>query len=224
MNVGAEVYYPSGKGDSLLAAKNLLKIVPRPGRYKELPKAVWDVARDPLKVVKAARRYYILKQPASIGSSNPHLSVNCEQEPNNASRITLSEEKDSLGMPRVMLDWRLTGLETKSVEVFLNAVSSEWRRMGIGEVDFSKFHLKGREIGLHGGYIDSAHHIGTTRMGTDPRQSVVGPDCRVHGYDNLYIGSSSVFPTGGFSNPTLTIIALCLRIADSIKELLARAP
>jgi choline dehydrogenase-like flavoprotein len=54
-------------------------------------------------------------------------------------------------------------------------------------------------------------------MGTERRSSVVGPDCRVHGYDNLYVGSSSVFPTGGFSNPTLTVIALCLRIADAIK-------
>jgi choline dehydrogenase-like flavoprotein len=59
--------------------------------------------------------------------------------------------------------------------------------------------------------------MGTTRMGTDPRTSVVDAGCRVHGYDNLYIGSSSVFPTGGFSNPTLTILALCLHISDELK-------
>jgi len=60
--------------------------------------------------------------------------------------------------------------------------------------------------------------MGTTRAHEDPHFGVVNGQCRVHGVDNLYIGSSSVFPTGGFSNPTLTIIALCLRIADQLKE------
>jgi choline dehydrogenase-like flavoprotein len=71
--------------------------------------------------------------------------------------------------------------------------------------------------------VDANHHIGTTRMGTDPTISVVDANCRVHGYDNLYVGSSAVFPTGGFSNPTLTILALCLRIADEIKARLPNA-
>jgi choline dehydrogenase-like flavoprotein len=99
----------------------------------------------------------------------------------------------------------------------LEAIASEWNRLEIATCDLHDFALKGREHGAHGGYTDAFHHMGTTRMGTERRSSVVGPDCRVHGYDNLYVGSSSVFPTGGFSNPTLTVIALCLRIADVIK-------
>ena len=63
---------------------------------------------------------------------------------------------------------------------------------------------------------DHYHHIGTTRMDPDPRRGVVDTDCRVHGVRNLYIASSSVFPTGGFSNPTLTILALAMRLADHL--------
>jgi choline dehydrogenase-like flavoprotein len=62
------------------------------------------------------------------------------------------------------------------------------------------------------------HHLGATRMHTDPRQGVVDPDCRVHSVDNLYVAGSSVFPTYGASNPTLTIIAMALRLADKLRE------
>ena len=68
---------------------------------------------------------------------------------------------------------------------------------------------------------DQFHHIGTARMNDSPRQGVVDQNCRVHGIDNLYIGSSAVFPTGGHSNPTLTIIALCMRLSDRLKRELA---
>ena len=67
------------------------------------------------------------------------------------------------------------------------------------------------------------HHIGTTRMHVDPKQGVVDPDCRVHGLSNLYVAGSSVFPTSGYANPTLTIVALALRLADHLKARLSRA-
>ncbi|MEP7347478.1 MAG: GMC family oxidoreductase, partial [Gemmatimonadaceae bacterium] len=64
------------------------------------------------------------------------------------------------------------------------------------------------------------HHLGTTRMHSDPRRGVVDESCRVHGVDNLWIGGSSVFPTGGVANPTLTIMALTFRLADHLRPLL----
>ena len=65
-----------------------------------------------------------------------------------------------------------------------------------------------------GGY----HHMGTTRMSADPALGVVDADCRVHGYGNLYVAGSSVFPTGGWANPTLTILALVLRLAAHLRD------
>ena len=67
------------------------------------------------------------------------------------------------------------------------------------------------------------HHMGTTRMHVDPRQGVVDAACRVHGCANLYIAGSSVFPTSGFANPTLTIVALAVRLADELKRKLRGA-
>ena len=60
--------------------------------------------------------------------------------------------------------------------------------------------------------------MGTTRMNADPRHGVVDADRRVHGVSNLYVAGSSVFPTGGYANPTLTLIALAIRLADNLKQ------
>ena len=61
------------------------------------------------------------------------------------------------------------------------------------------------------------HHMGTTRMHNDPKLGVVDENCKVHGTDNLFIAGSSVFPSSGFANPTLTLVSLALRLADHIK-------
>jgi choline dehydrogenase-like flavoprotein len=214
LNIGAEIYYPSLEDDAAAAGKNLLRIMRDSHQYHEIPTALGSIARDPARLFAAAYRHFVLRQPASVGSTNPHLGLSIEQEPNPHSRVMLGDEVDSLGMRRTVLDWRLTGLETKSAKRFLDLVRDEWKRLDIGDID-------AEGLQFDGGFVDNSHHMGTTRMGTDPRQSVVGPDCRVHDYDNLYIGSSSVFPTSGFSNPTLTVIALCLRIADTLKSRLA---
>ena len=112
-------------------------------------------------------------------------------------------------------------MEGHSLRAFATTVQAHWSRIGIAALDMDAVPLEGRELGKFGGYVDANHHIGTTRMGTDPLESVVNADCKVHGYENLYVASSSVFPTGGFSNPTLTLLALCLRLSDHVKQLLA---
>ena len=71
---------------------------------------------------------------------------------------------------------------------------------------------------------DVYHHMGTTRMHTDPARGVVDADCQVHGIGNLYLASSSVFPTGGHSNPTFTLLLLCFRLADRLKSFWDDAP
>jgi choline dehydrogenase-like flavoprotein len=65
---------------------------------------------------------------------------------------------------------------------------------------------------------DASHHMGTTRMGNDPSTSIVDRDCRIHGIANLYVAGSSVFPTSGSANPTLTIVALSLRLANHLSR------
>jgi choline dehydrogenase-like flavoprotein len=160
-----------------------------------------------------------------LGKLELALLVRAEQAPNPDSRVMLSAERDATGLPRAVLDWRLTELDVRSVEGLVRALGAEARRLGLGEVDpapwLSESPRQWRTdplVSTHpiGGY----HHMGTTRMSSDPRRGVTDAHARVHGIGNLYVAGSSLFPTSGWANPTLTIAALSLRIADDI---LARA-
>ncbi len=223
LHIGGEIYYPSTEDNPVAAAKDLVKILRQPARLREFPSVLARVARRPHSVVAALYRFYLHGTPPSVGSTTPYIGFGGEQQPNPDSRLTLSDEVDVLGMPRSALHWRLTENDSYSMSTYIKALAGEWKRLGIAAVDLDQLPIMGREKGEHGGYVDASHHMGTTRMGTDLATSVVDANCQVHGYDNLYIGSSSVFPTGGFSNPTLTVLALCLRIGDRLKKQLATA-
>jgi hypothetical protein len=143
-----------------------------------------------------------------------YLSQMAEQVPNPDSRVTLAVERDALGQPRVQLNWQLSDIDFQSVIRTVQIMDEEWRRAGIGSLFFP---LKDPvpPPNLHGGM----HHMGTTRMHLDPHQGVVDANCRVHDMSNLFIAGSSVFPTGGYANPTLTIVALSIRLADHLKAM-----
>jgi choline dehydrogenase-like flavoprotein len=149
------------------------------------------------------------------------LVVRAEQAPNPSSRVLLSEVHDPLGMPQVKLDWRTTALDVDSVAGLVNAVGREFERLGLGTVETAPW-LKDSsrtwqtDALISGHPIGGYHHMGTTRMADDPRHGVTDASGRVHGISNLYVAGSSLFPTSGWANPTLTILALALRTADSI--------
>jgi choline dehydrogenase-like flavoprotein len=137
-----------------------------------------------------------------------------EQSPNPDSRVVLGQERDELGMPRADLDWQLTRMDLDSARRCLVLLDNELNKAGLGRllIEFDDNTPPERVIG-------GWHHMGTTRMHTDPRHGVVDGNCRVHGIDNLFITGPSVFPTGGYANPSLTIVALALRLADHIKSI-----
>jgi len=146
------------------------------------------------------------------------LDVNVEQFPNPASRVTLSDKRDALGQNRIAIDWRLGAAEKQTVRRALELVADEFGRLGLGRVHISSMPDGEAWPGTLRG---SRHHMGTTRMSDNPRTGVVDATCRVHGVDNLYIAGSSVFPGCGFANPTLTIVALALRLGDEVRKRLA---
>jgi choline dehydrogenase-like flavoprotein len=129
--------------------------------------------------------------------------------------VTLSTERDALGQQRAQLDWRFTPIDIRTIVRAQEIISDELQKADLGTLVIE---LNGNQPprDLHGGY----HQMGTTRMDMDRRVGVVGADCRVHGTANLFIASSSVFPTVGYANPTMTIVALALRLADRVKEIL----
>lgn len=131
----------------------------------------------------------------------------CEQPLDPLSRATLSDQRDALGLPRLRLDWRIQPEVTRSMAELCRLLEAALARRGLGRLERDEAEPR---------FTDASHHMGTTRMGSDPRTSVVDPDGRVHGLDNLWIAGSSVFPSGGHANPTLTIVALALRQARRI--------
>ncbi|HEY0647219.1 GMC family oxidoreductase [Phenylobacterium sp.] len=162
-----------------------------------------------------------------LGLRDLSLLVRAEQAPNPQSRVLLTNQRDPLGVPRLALDWRTTALDIDSVAGLVDALDRELRRLGLGRVEASDWLSDPASgwrtdplISSHpiGGY----HHMGTTRMSDDPRTGVTDPSGRVHGVQNLYVVGSSVFPTSGWANPTLTIAALALRTSDTVSERLAR--
>jgi choline dehydrogenase-like flavoprotein len=141
--------------------------------------------------------------------------VACATEPlpSAANRVTLTDERDALNMRKLRLTWRPSAAEHGALAQNLATLARSFggwnsavRVMIADSADWPD-----PEIGW------GNHHMGTTRMASDPKQGVVDADCRVHGIANLYVAGSSVFPSCGPVNPTLTIVALALRMADHIK-------
>jgi choline dehydrogenase-like flavoprotein len=190
-------------------------------------RALWMHAK---KAATWAQRHFDPLRPWLLhkaGKLEITLLVRAEQAPNPDSRVLLGSETDALGMPRVTLDWRLSEIDKRSVAVLSDALDRELRRLGLGHVETAHWLRDHQEawrtdtlVSSHpiGGY----HHIGTTRMASDPRKGVVREDGRMHDIENLYVVGSSTFPTSSWANPTLTIAALALRTADKLSETLAR--
>lgn len=142
------------------------------------------------------------------------LESTFEQAPDPGSRITLGAGVDRLGMRLPHLDYRWNDLDLQTVRRTTEIIAKAVAGAGIGTIRM--------EAGTDfpdPTKLSSAHHpLGTTRMHQDPRHGVVDADCRVHGISNLSVTGSSTFPTGGSANPTLTIVALAIRLADHLKH------
>ncbi|USQ93886.1 GMC oxidoreductase [Caulobacter sp. RL271] len=137
-----------------------------------------------------------------------------EHFPNPDSRVTLdSDQKDALGMPRVRLTWAYGDKDYVDLERSVAGLADALGASGEGRLCWSLERSK-----LLGACSASRHHMGTTRMHADPAKGVVDPDLRLHEARNLYVTGSSVFPTSGIANPTLTLLALTIRLADHLKQ------
>jgi choline dehydrogenase-like flavoprotein len=153
----------------------------------------------------------MLRQRFSRGVTDLVVVNYCEQAPNPCSRVRLDTAVDRLGMPRLALNWVIGREETATLLRLQALVDARLRRCGLGRleqpVEFSE-RL----------YTDASHHIGTARMSAHPSEGVTDPHGRIHGVDNLFVAGSALFPTAGHANPTLTIVALSIRLAEHLKR------
>lgn len=159
-----------------------------------------------------------IERKVRFGSEALLLICTSEQLPNPASRIGLGTETDAFGLREVTVDWQLTAQDKRGAAAGNRLFGAELGRTGFGRLWSS---MPDGDTSWPLETYGDVHLIGTTRMHRDPKFGVVDENCRIHGVSNLYVAGSSVFPTEGIANPTFTIVALALRLADHIKERLA---
>ncbi|HZY20735.1 MAG TPA: GMC family oxidoreductase [Ramlibacter sp.] len=203
-------------------AKRLRDTAPVPAGM--VARHMFNVVREPVEIATFLThwlRHRALAQrkfPSVILSNRTNrfsLEVHGEQQPYAASRVLLAQDVDALGMRKLRVDWRYCQADVQSVSRTLTLIAAEMERTGVGRYEFNPETLE-QDLMRYGAY--GGHHIGTARMGTRPETSVVDTDCRVHDVGNLYIAGSAVFPTSSQANPTLTIVALALRLADRLTQ------
>ena len=141
------------------------------------------------------------------------VKIATEQSPNPSNRVALGMERDRLGLRKVQLHWRWNEADILNNRCAQTILAEEFASARLGRLEITPLGEKGLPTGG-----TSDHHMGTTRMHTDPKQGVINENCRVHGISNLFIAGSSVFPTAGCANPTLTIVALAVRLADHVRK------
>jgi choline dehydrogenase-like flavoprotein len=149
------------------------------------------------------------------------LEIHAEQRPLAASRVSLSAQRDALGLPRLRVDWRYDREDIESVRRSLDLMASEFEASRCARLSYCADTLEEDllRFGAYGG-----HHLGTARMGTDRRSSVVDAHCQVHGVRNLFVAGSAVFATSSQANPTLTLLALALRLSAHLQQRLQPPP
>jgi choline dehydrogenase-like flavoprotein len=143
------------------------------------------------------------------------LGCGMELSPDPERRLTLTDEKDALGLPRLKLNMRMAEKDFTLYHQTLRELGRQLLASGTGVLKINRREDWSKSMDW------GNHHLGTTRMHDDPKQGVVNADGQVHGVNNLYVAGSSVFPTYGASNPTLNLIALTLRLADHLKKAVA---
>ena len=175
--------------------KRLVKLI---GNVPAITRSIYALFKD--------RFYY------KVNAVNK-LLIMSEQEPVQESYISLSTERDEFNMPKALINWNITDKTWSTVLEISKALKSELERLQFGTVHiYQNVTMQNKE--WINDLSDVNHHMGGSRMGSSPENSVVNENLQVWGVPNLYVCSSSVFPTSSHSNPTLTLLALGLRLSD----------
>jgi choline dehydrogenase-like flavoprotein len=147
------------------------------------------------------------------------LHYMAEQVPNDQSRVWLSEDSDALGLPRLCIDLRFSNADANSVLRAHHLLDAALREAQVGRLEYRVAGEQRRLEQVLAQARDGFHQIGTTRMGRSAESSVVDDNCRVHGVKNLYVASSSVFPSAGQANPTFMAVAMAFRLAHHVGKI-----
>ncbi len=212
LNIGSTMSFEdTGKAryQAKLTIRNLMR-----GRFGE-------VTRDNLRhtaghvpmLFRQAWRYKVERRAFAPPEVRIFLRVHCEQEPTSRSSITLTDVRDALGLLRVRFDWKISERELATIREYV--LIAQRSLAGIARITPDPDLISGSPD-FFARCDDSNHHMGGMRMSLSDSSGVVDPNLRLYGLGNTYICSSAVFPSSGFSNPTHTVLALALRLADHL--------
>lgn len=209
----------------------------KPTRYGVAPPLAphfANVARKPSDAIKGLARGAVASAlrdsprgaPApltSAGEGGWRLAYHAEQsnEPNN--RVSLGQARDRFGDPRLKIEFDFSDRDIGSVARAHDLLDADLRAAGAGHLRWIGSRAE-TEDRIRDAARDGYHQIGGAIMGDDPRTSVVDKNCRAHGVSNLWVASSCVFPTSSRANPTLTIVALAHRVAETLLSVQLNIP
>jgi choline dehydrogenase-like flavoprotein len=217
LHASAQVLFPMEAYSPLTVGKRLLATL----RRRQLPRAqelkILASPRLLLTMAKGLLRWKLGKRGSSASTGPIWLEVHCEQEPLADSYITLSTSTDAMQMPRVKLHWTISDLTISTIQTVARLLQAEFEQAGLGTVKLVPWLEEGTDNPRRW-LTDTFHQAGGLRMAADETKGVVDAACKVFGISNLYVASSAVFPTSSFSNPTMTIIALAIRISEAVAQ------
>lgn len=186
------------------------------------------IAKSPVSAATGLGQAAYLLLSAKLTGRHPHSTIllpnsrgalpmyyHAEHLPDPTNRVSLSTNTDSLGLPRLHIDFRMSDKDIDSVVRAHALLDKDLQAAGAGRVVMKGDAELSHEL-VRQSTRDGYHQLGGAVMSTDPAKGVVDTECRAHGVENLWVASSNVFPSGSQANPTLTIAALACRIADRI--------
>lgn len=220
LNGCAVLEYEGDPADGTAEAQAIWRAIQRGTWPQDMGEKVWLVLRDIEAVASNLERRLVRDRHPLMPLKSAAIVADLEQAPNPESRVTLAQARNALGEREPRLNWQFTGLEHRTSDQLATLIGIELTRLGLARC---RLEPGAATSSCTESFEPSEtfHQSGTTRMADDPRRGVVDRDCRVHGVANLSVAGSSVFPTGGHANPTFTIVALALRLADHLGDALA---
>ena len=212
---GGTVFSVSDADEALTSVKTTAKHLLR-GRLNQVTgEQLGSLLRNAPLVARQSYRYAVQHRSFHPADADIRLRVHCEQEPLSASTLTLSDERDSLGLLRTSIDWRISPAELHTIRCFVQTAQTTLAPLAdiIPHPD-----LLAPDDAFLAHCQDSYHHMGGMRMSASPQNGVVDTNLLLHGTENVSVCSSAVFPTSGFSNPTHTLLALAVRLAGHLSS------
>ncbi len=214
LNIGSTMSFED-TGKVRMQAKHTIRNILR-GRLREITtENLRQTAKHIPMLFHQVWRYKVQRRAYAPPEVRIFLRIHCEQEPTSRSSITLTDQRDPLGLLRIRFDWQISERELATIRQYV--LIAQQSLAGVASIIPDEDLMSGNPNFLTR-CDDSNHHMGGMRMSTSDSTGVVDTNLRLYGLTNTYICSSAVFPCSGFSNPTHTVLALALRLSDHLDK------